>query len=1070
MQNKGAIKLLAILFALVSIYQLSFSYFTSRTERKAREYANSERFVNEAKALSQKLGRSEEYYLDSLKKSAESYYLDSMANEVVYNLGIIDYTYRECKEREINLGLDLKGGMNVTLEVQVQDVVNAMAGSNRNNPVFKKAIADALKEQQNSQEDFITIFYNVFKRENPNLPFRTFFRTQELKKQIAPDASDEEVLKVLQAQADAAIGNTYDILSKRIDQFGVSQPRIQKLQTAGRILVELPGVKDPKRVRKILQSTARLEFWETYDLKKDQLYVALSNADMVSYNYYKNLMGSAKGKSGNEKAETPAQDEDVPSFEGDDTAASDKPAADSTVADTTEENALLAAANDSLDESASTQEDTAVDISVMRLYKYLQPQFYKDNATGRMEAAAGPVVGIAAIRDTARVNTILNLPQVKAQFPRNLKFMWGVKPNKRYKGAQVLELYALKVTRRDGQPPLDGEVLTDARYDYDQTGRVEINMTMNSQGALIWKNLTRDNKKRSIAIVLDGYVYSAPTVQDEISGGRSQITGDFTIEEGKDLANVLKSGKLPVPARIIEEAVVGPSLGKEAVNAGLMSFVVAFILVLLYMWFFYSKAGIVADIALISNIFFLFGVLASLQAVLTLPGIAGIVLTLGMAVDANVIIFERIKEEVRAGKGIKLALSDGYKNAYSAIIDGNITTLLTGVVLYIFGSGPVQGFATTLIIGIITSLFSAIFISRLIFSWMLDKNMNLVFETKMTKGFLANVHFDFIGWRRKAYIISGAIIVIGLGFLFTKGLNPGIDFAGGRTYVVRFDQDVNTVKLSEALGQEFKDDKGNPMRPEVKTFGPTTQVKITTKYLIEDKRKEVDSIVDYKIYEGSKPFFKSEISEPEFFSSDENKDRGMLSSQKVDPTISDDLMWESYLAVLFAFIVIFVYIALRFRKWQYGVGGLVALVHDALIVISMYSIFTGILPFDMEVDQAFIAAILTIIGYSINDSVIIFDRIREYSGLFPKRSLYDNMNYALSSTLGRTVNTSGTTIVVLLTIFIFGGEVIRGFIFALLVGVIVGTYSSLFVASPVAYETMKKQDAERLNQTKKKKK
>ena len=1061
MQNKGAIKLLAILFALVSIYQLSFSYFTSHTEKRAVEYSQSDKFVNEAKALSANFGRSEEFYLDSLSKAAKTYFLDSMNNEVVYNLGFIDYTYRECKEREINLGLDLKGGMNVTLEVQVQDVVNAMAGSNKTNPIFKKAINDAIQEQKNSQSDFITIFYEVFKRENPNALLRTYFRTQELKDKILPDATDEDVIKVLHEQANAAIGNTYDILSKRIDQFGVSQPRIQRLQTAGRILVELPGVKDPKRVRKILQSTARLEFWETFSFNEEVVYSNISKADQLSYDYYKSVTTISK--------DSPAKD----------TLIEDEATEPNTLleADTTEEvvakeeNALLAAANDSLetaDNQINKTDSVTDDNTTPRLFRYLRPSFYQDGDQWRPRK--GAVVGVSAIRDTARVNAILKLPRIKTLFPRSLRFMWGVKPPSYAKGAKIIELYAIKVSRRDGQPPLDGEVLTDARYDYDQSGKVEIRMSMNSQGALIWKNLTRDNVNKSIAIVLDGYVYSAPNVQSEISGGNSQISGNFTIKEGEDLANVLKSGKLPVPARIIEEAVVGPSLGKEAVNSGLMSFIVAFILVLFYMWFFYSKAGIVADIALVSNIFFLFGVLASLQAVLTLPGIAGIVLTLGMAVDANVIIFERIKEEVRAGKGIKLALSDGYKNAYSAIIDGNITTLLTGIVLYIFGSGPVQGFATTLIIGIITSLFSAIFISRLIFSWMFDKNMKLVFETKMTKGFLANVHFDFIGWRKKAYMISGIVIVIGLGFLFTKGLNPGIDFAGGRTYVVRFDQNVNTVKISQELGKQFKDKNGNTMNPEVKTFGPLSQIKVTTKYMIDDKRKVVDSIVDSKLYLGTKGFYKSPISEEEFFSSADDKDRGKLSSQKVDPTISDDLMWESYLAVFFAFLAIFIYIAIRFRKWQYGTGGLIALVHDALIVIAMYSIFTGILPFDMEVDQAFIAAILTIIGYSINDSVIIFDRIREYAGIYPKRTLYDNMNAALSSTLSRTINTSGTTIVTLLTIFIFGGEVIRGFIFALLIGVVVGTYSSLFVASPIAYEALKKQDADRLSQTKKKKK
>lgn len=1059
MQNKGAIRLLAILFAVVSIYQLSFSYFTARTQNKAVEYSQDERFTTEAKALSEKFKRSESFYLDSLQKNAESYYLDSMANEVVYSLGIIDFTYNDCKEREINLGLDLKGGMNVTLEIQVQDVVNAMAGTNKTLPEFKKAIADAIEEQKNSQSDFITIFYEVFKRENPNTFLRTYFRTQELKDQIKPDATDDEVIAVLNAQAEAAISNTYDVLSKRIDQFGVSQPRIQRLQTAGRILVELPGVKDPKRVRKILQSTARLEFWETYSMNEEAIYVNLSKADEVTYQYYKSLTSEIDTtKNGVEETPMPVEETEVLPTENQDneTASGDTTAA--------AENSLIAAAsNDSLNNDGLASDSLQDDKVTKRLYRYLRPNFYQDGNNFR--PGSGPVVGIAAVRDTARVNAMLNLPQVRSLFPRDLRFMWKVKSPKDRPG--VIELYSIKVTRRDGEPPLDGEAITDARNDYDQNGRVEVRMSMNSQGALVWKNLTRDNVNKSIAIVLDGYVYSAPNVIQEISGGQSQITGDFTIEEGEDLSNVLKSGKLPVPARIIEEAVVGPSLGKEAVNSGLLSFIAAFILVLLYMYFFYGKAGLIADIALIANIFFLFGVLASLQAVLTLPGIAGIVLTLGMAVDANVIIFERIKEEVRAGKGIKLAINDGFKNAYSAIIDGNITTFITGIVLYVFGSGPVQGFATTLMIGIITSLFSAIFISRLIITRLLDRNKEISFETKITKNFMTNVHFDFIGWRKKAYIFSGIIIVIGLGFLFTKGLNPGIDFSGGRTYIVRFDQPVNTVDVAKELSSKLIDKNGNSMTPEVKTFGPTSQVKITTKFMIDDKAKEVDSIVDSKIYEGTKSFYSSSMTYAEFFSSADEKDRGMLSSQKVDPTISDDLMWESYLAVFFALIAIFVYIALRFRKWQFGSGGIVALIHDTLIVISLFSIFTGILPFDMEVDQAFIAAILTIIGYSINDTVIIFDRIREYIGLYPKRKLYDNMNYALSSTMSRTINTSGTTIVVLLTIFIFGGEVIRGFIFALLVGIVVGTYSSLFVASPIAYETMKKAEEESLNPKKK---
>ncbi len=1047
MQNKGAIRLLAILFALVSLYQLSFSYFTSRTEKQAREFASSDRVLQEAKMISERTGREENYFLDSLQKSYENFYLDSMENEEIYSLGFFGYTYKECKAREINLGLDLKGGMNVTLEVSVEDVVTAMAGSNKNDAHFQAAIKDALQAQKNSQEDFITLFYDAWQKDNPGLSLASIFATVELKDQIAPNATDEQVLKVLHDQATAAIGNTFDVLSKRIDKFGVAQPMIQKMQN-GRILVELPGVKDPRRVRKILQSTAHLEFWETYNFNNPKIFNALTAANNFTAKYY----STAKAKKDDANTTEAVESADTTS---NDVAKSD----DSSLnldGDTT---------SSSLDLNGEEEKTKEAEATGISLFKYFMPNF-SQGKDGKWYPGNGAVMGTALVRDTARVNAMFHLPQVRALFPRDMKLLWGVKPPKYMtkNGVQMnaLELFIIHVKSRDGTPPLDGSVITDARRDYNRTGVVEVNMEMNSEGAHIWKNLTHDNLKKSIAIVLDNYVYSAPTVQTEISGGRSQITGNFTLEEAEDLANVLKSGKLPVPARIIEEAIVGPSLGKEAVNAGLISFVAAFVLVLLYMLFFYNKAGLVADLALIANIFFLFGVLASLQAVLTLPGIAGIVLTLGMAVDANVIIFERIKEEVRAGKGIRLAISDGYKNAYSAIIDGNVTTLLTGIVLFIFGSGPVQGFATTLIIGIITSLFSAIFISRLTFAWMLDKNKKISFSSKMTENFLANTKFDFIGFRRKAYILSGAIIVIGLGSLVFKGLNYGVDFSGGRTFVIRFDKPINTVKLSDELKTYLLDDAGNPMRPEVKTFGPKSQVKITTKYLINDKDLKTDSIVDMAIFNGVKNTFATPITYEEYSSSNDNKERGMMSSQKVDPTISDDLVYEAYGALFFAFIIIFLYIALRFRNWQYGVGGLVALVHDALIVLSAYSIFSGLLPFDMEVDQAFIAAILTIIGYSINDSVIIFDRIREYTGLYKKNTLKDNMNNALNSTLSRTINTSGTTIVVLLTIFIFGGEVIRGFAFALLVGVVVGTYSSIFVASPIAYETMKKKEAEKL--------
>jgi SecD/SecF fusion protein len=994
-----------------------------------------------------------------------------MANEVVYNLGVVKYTYNDCKEHEINLGLDLKGGMNVTLEVAVEDIVIAMAGANNELPEFKVAIEKAHEMQANSQEGFIDLFYDAWLQDNePNL-LSMVFGTIEMKDVIPAGADDETVLLELRRQADAAFGNTKDVLSKRIDRFGVAQPRIQPLAARGRILVELPGVKDPVRVRKILQATAKLEFWETYKFNEQGVFDAFIAADQITAEYY-----SIEDKAKADEKETPkmeetatepeqAQDAGEPTL--DETAEAVEDAVEGLDAEMT-----LDVEGDDNGLEVQTDDADALDVvdpvtdeveqeGQKRLFAYLAPNVYEGRYPGN-----GPVVGRAYVRDTTIIGKMLRLQQVQNVLPRDMKLLWG-KTN----GAEnddVLSLYAIKVPS-DQLPPLDGDAIADARQDIGQTGTVEVTMKMNSQGALDWKNLTAANIQREVAIVLDDYVYSAPTVQSEISGGRSQITGSFDVQEAQDLANVLKSGKLPVPARIIEEAIVGPSLGHEAVNAGLISFIAAFLLVLIYMGFYYSRAGIVANIALIANMFFLFGVLASIQAVLTLPGIAGIILTLGMAVDANVIIFERIKEEIRAGKGPRLALSDGYKNAYSAIIDGNVTTLLTGIVLYVFGSGPVQGFATTLIIGIITSLFSAIFISRLIFTWMLGREKTIKFGNKMTLNAMVNAKYNFIGARKIAFMISGAILVIGLGFLATKGLNPGVDFAGGRTYVIRFDQDVNTQDISKKMSTYFVDENGMELTPEVKTFGPTSQIKLTTKYMIDNKDKSTDSIVDNIVFSGVKEFYKDEISAEEFFSSDEDKARGKLSSQKVDPTISDDLIWQAYLSLFFALIVIFAYIALRFRKWQFGLGGLAALIHDALLVVSLYSIFYGILPFDMEVDQAFIAAILTIIGYSINDSVIIFDRIREFTGLYKKQPLVENMNNALNSTLARTINTSGTTIIVLLIIFIFGGEVIRGFTFALLVGVMVGTYSSLFVASPVAYEMLKRKEDKAPATTKKKK-
>jgi SecD/SecF fusion protein len=1035
MQNKGFIKFVAILFALVCLYHLSFTYVTTRVEKRANEYAHGAETERLSKILADGNQVREQYLYDSIAKAKDTYYRDSMSNQIVYNLLIRKYTYKEVKERELNLGLDLKGGMNVTLEVSVIDIIRGLSG-NSQNPTFVAALNLAREKQKDSQEDFVPLFGQAFEEVDPNAQLASIFIT-EFKGQINYNSTNEEVLAIIKQETDAAIDRTFNILRTRIDRFGVAQPNIQKLQTAGRILVELPGIKEPARVRKLLQGTAQLEFWETYNFSELYNYFQSADQKLLTVLEKERILDdvaddSPLAETGEEIVEETITEEITESV------------------DTTAQG-LLDQVSDSLDinqESMSAEEIAKTN----PLFAYLRPNLVQ-NQQGNYGPAASATVGYAEIKDTAMINNMLK--RVMDVFPRDMKLAWKIKPEKQT--PDYLELVALKVTSRDGSAALGGDVIVDARQDYDQnTGRVEVLMNMNSEGARVWKRLTGDNIGRQVAVVLDGFVYSAPNVSTEIPNGSSSISGNFEVDEGKDLANILKAGKLPAPARIVEEAVVGPSLGKVAVNDGLMSFIIAFILVLLYMVLYYNRAGWVADLALLTNIFFLFGVLASLGAVLTLPGIAGIVLTLGMAVDANVIIYERIKEEVRAGKGMKLAISDGYKNAYSAIIDGNVTTLLTGIVLYTFGSGPVQGFATTLIIGILSSLFSAIFISRLVFSYFLDRNKSISFGNKLTINTLAGSKIDFLAMRKKAYVLSIAIIVIGIASLAIRGLNYGVDFSGGRTYVIRFDQPVNTNDMRNSLEVEFD------QQPEVKTFGPSSQVKITTKYLIDDDNPSVDSLIQRKIFTALKPYFNDQNIDYRHFIADTDEDKliGILSSQKVGPTIADDIRNRAVMAIVFALIVIFVYIAIRFKKWQYGLSGVIALFHDTLITIGLFSIFYNILPFNLEIDQAFIAAILTIIGYSINDTVIIFDRIREYVFLHPKKSLATNINDGLNSTLARTLNTSGTTLVVLLIIFIFGGEVIRGFTFALLVGILVGTYSSLFVASPVAYDLLsgKKKD------------
>jgi SecD/SecF fusion protein len=1022
MQNKGAIRFFAIAFALVCLFQLSFTIVARFTENKAGKYARNEEAMATAKELSKGDAARQAIIADSIAAVRERYYLDSISNQPVYNILLRKYTYKECKEREINLGLDLKGGMNVTMEVSVADVVNAMSGYSTN-PTFKKAMALAAEKQKNSQSNFVTLFGESFTEVDPNAKLAAIFSRMELRDKIKPNSTNEEVLTVIRTECNDAYDRTFNILRNRIDRFGVTQPNIQKLNASDRILIELPGIKEPERVRKLLQGSAKLEFWETYQFTQLEGYFSEANKRLANTN-----LADSTDVSADSTAAKPA----------------DTTATAAKVADTTKKSDLVERLKK--DTTAKGKDDQSFEKYAKEnpLYAYLRPAIFQGK-DGRYYPSDRSTVGFAAIKDTARVNHMLS--RVKNIFPANLNLVWAVKPAK--EAPDVLELYALRSVNRDKTASLGGDVIVDARQDYDQNGKVEVAMNMNAEGAKIWRNLTADNVGKQVAIVLDGYVYSAPNVNDEIPNGRSSISGNFTIEEGQDLANVLKAGKLPAPARIVQEEVVGPSLGQESINSGFLSFVIAFVLVLLYMQLYYSKAGLVANVALLINVFFLIGVLASIGAVLTLPGIAGIVLTLGMAVDANVIIYERIREEVRAGKGLRLSITDGFKHAYSAIIDGNVTTIITGIVLYVFGSGPIQGFATTLIIGILTSLFSAIFISRLIFEAMLNKNVDITFGNKYTINAFTNVNINFIGIRKKLYIVSLAVITIGIISLATKGLNFGVDFSGGRSYIVRFDQDVKVNDVRESLAKQFGD------APEVKTFGGNNQVKITTKYMVDDKSEAADSIIESKMFAGLQSSYKTKLSFNDFSTS--NVTIGILNSQKVDPAISDDIKKSAVLALVFALLAIFLYIAIRFRKWQYGIGGVISLFHDSLIVISMYSIFYGLLPFNLEVDQAFIAAVLTVIGYSINDSVIIFDRIREWTALYPKRDLQTNMNGAMNSTLGRTFNTSGTTLVVLLAIMIFGGDVIRGFIFALLVGIGVGTYSSIFNATPIAFDFLEMQ-------------
>ncbi|MCL2028422.1 MAG: protein translocase subunit SecDF [Bacteroidales bacterium] len=1009
MQNKGAIRFFAIIFALICVYQLSFTLVTRNVEKRAATFATSAAVQAEARELAQGDPVSEMFIFDSLVASRTQYFLDSMANQVVFNIGIRQYSFREAKEREINLGLDLRGGMNVMMEVSTMDVVKALAGHSPD-PTFVAAIERAIeKNKVTPNTDFVTMFAEAWREIDPNASMAAIFSWEM--KTITANATNEEVIRAIREETRGAFDRTFQILRQRIDRFGVAQPNIQKLARTERILIELPGVKEPERVRKLLQGTAQLEFWETFTFSEIAQNLIDANEYLASISARDSEIDELIGVTHVEPNEEPQDEDDFASLLGDESLGMD-------------------------DQNLSSEEWRHRNPLFAVLIPELGNEFERGNE---------PVAGYAFVKDIPAVNILLE--RAASRMPRNIRFVWSAKP---LPGSDLYQLLALRVNTRDGRAPLTGEVVTDARQDYSQHGAVEISMAMNSEGAKIWKNLTGANVGRAVAIVLDDMAYSWPKVNAEISGGRSSITGQFTVAEGQDLANILKAGKLPAPARIVQEAVVGPSLGQQAIKAGFMSFFVAFIIVLVYMLFFYNKAGIVANVALITNVFFLFGVLASLGAVLTLPGIAGIVLTLAMAIDANVIIYERIKEELRNGKGLRLAIADGYKASYSAILDANITSLLTAIVLYTFGTGPIQGFATILIIGICTSLFTAIFITRLVIIWMLDRNMEVTFDTAPVRNFLKNTNFDILGLKKYSYWIAGVLLVASLTSLATRGLNLGIDFQGGRTYVVRFDQNVNTQDLRNALENQFG------QAPEVKTFGPSNQVKITTKYMINEVGMGVDSLVANKIFMGTAPFFSDPISEEDFRSDHPGKMLGQMSSEMVGPTMATDIMRAAVIAILFALLINFTYIAIRFRKWQFGLGATAALLYNAVIALGVFSMFYTIMPFSMEIDQAFIAAILTVIGYALNDTIIIFDRIRENIGLYPKQPLKQQMNSAFNSTLSRTFNTSMSTILVLLMIFIFGGEVIRGFTFALMFGVVIGTLSTWFISSPIAYDTIER--------------
>ena len=986
MQNKGFVKVFAILLTLVCVFYLSFSFVTRHYNNKAKEYAKGD-----------------------LK--LEQDYLDSLSNEKVW---FGNWTLKQCREMEISLGLDLKGGMNVILEVSVPDVIKALA-DNKTDEAFNQALATAAKQAISSQDDVITLFVREYHRIAPDARLSELFATQQLKDKVNQKTSDAEVEKVLRSEVKAAVDNSYNVLRTRIDRFGVVQPNIQSLEDKmGRIMVELPGIKEPERVRKLLQGSANLEFWETYNAKDVAPY--LQAAD----NKLRSILANE--------------------------ASADSVAVDSTAAP------VVAQATSTADSLAAALkgENKAQSVDLAQIKKeHPLLAVLQVNSSGQ-----GPVVAYANYKDTADINRYLSMKEIQSELPKDLRLKWGVSAYEYDPKGQTFELYAIRSTERNGRAPLEGDVVVSAKDEYDQFGKPAVSMSMNTDGSRRWAQLTKQNIGKSIAIVLDGYVYSAPNVNTEITGGNSQITGHFTPEQAKDLANVLKSGKMPAPARIVQEDIVGPSLGQASINAGVFSFIVALILLMIYMCSMYGFIpGMVANGALVLNMFFTMGILSSFQAALTMSGIAGMVLALGMAVDANVLIYERTKEELRAGKGVKKALADGYSNAFSAIFDSNLTSIITGVILFNFGTGPIRGFATTLIIGILISFFTAVFMTRLVYEYFMNKDkwLNLTFSSKISKNLMTNVHFDFMGRNKQWFTITGIVLVICIGSLFVRGLSQSIDFTGGRNFKVQFENAVEPEQVRELIASKFGDSNVSVIA--IGTDKKT--VRISTNYRIEEEGNNVDSEIEAYLYETLKPVLTQNITLETFIDRENHTGGSIVSSQKVGPSIADDIKTSAMWSVVLALIAIGLYILIRFRNIAYSVGSVAALTSDTLMILGAYSLCWGWMPFSLEIDQTFIGAILTAIGYSINDKVVIFDRVREFFGLYPKRDRKQLFNDSLNTTLARTINTSLSTLIVLLCIFILGGDSIRSFAFAMILGVVIGTLSSLFIASPIAYIMMK---------------